>query len=106
MNEAKDSGLRTEAEASRGTPRLTKRGAHTTWSYVAMVASVVVGTAAATFVWWVFSVRVDAADTMTPEPEITRLGGTALIVVGLSVLVFAASAVFAAVRQNKINRAK
>lgn len=71
-----------------------------------MVASVVVATAAATFVGWVFRVRVEAADTMTSEPEITRFGGTALLLVGLSVLVFAASAVFAAVRQSKINRAK
>lgn len=85
---------------------LTKTGVHTTWSYVAMAASVVVGTAAAAFVWWVFSVRLDAADTKTPEPEITRFGGTALLVVLLSVLVFVASAIFSGLRQSKINRAK
>lgn len=71
-----------------------------------MAASVVVGTAAAAFVWWVFSVRLDAADTKTPEPEITRFGGTALLVVLLSVLVFVASAIFSGLRQSKINRAK
>ena len=85
---------------------LSKAGVHTTWSYVAMVASVLVGTAAAAFVGWVFSVRLDAADAMVPEPEITRFGGVALILVGLSALVFAASVIFAAVRQSKINRAK
>lgn len=106
LKEAKSSGLPTDAKASRGAPRLTKAGVHTTWSYVAMVASVVVGTASAAFVGWVFSVRIDAADTMTPEPEITRFGGTALLLVGLCVLVFVASAIFAAVRQSKINREK
>lgn len=81
---------------------LSRVGVHTFASYVAMVASVVVGTAAAAFVWWVLGVRLDAADAMVPEPEITRWGGLALILVGVSALVFVASVVFAAVRQGRI----
>lgn len=85
---------------------LAKAGVHTTWSYVAMVASVIVGTTAAAFVWWVLGLKLDAADAMTPEPEIAHWGGTALVLIGLSVLVFIASVIFAAVRQSRIKPAK
>ncbi|MGL4340407.1 MAG: hypothetical protein ACRCSP_08315 [Rhodoglobus sp.] len=81
---------------------LSKAGVHTTLSYVAMVASVIVGTIAAAFVWWILGVKLDAADAMTPEPEIAHWGGTALILTGVSALVFIASVVFAAARHRKI----
>ncbi|MCH6470246.1 hypothetical protein [Sinomonas terrae] len=83
---------------------LARAGAHTTWSYAAMVLSVVLGTAAAAYVWWVLGAKIDAADAMTPEPEAARFGGTALVVVGLSVLSFIVSVIFAGAREARIDR--
>ncbi|MDQ4501755.1 hypothetical protein [Sinomonas sp. ASV322] len=81
---------------------LSRAGVHTFWSYFAMVAPVIVGTAAAAFAWWVLGLAIDAADANTPAPEITHWGGAALSLMGLCAIVFITSVIFAAVRQHRI----
>ncbi|MEO8830285.1 hypothetical protein [Lapillicoccus sp.] len=61
--------------------------------------STVVGICAASYVWWVLGVQIDAADTSTPPSGAATHGGAGLLVLGVSLIVFVASAVAAYTRR-------
>jgi hypothetical protein len=56
------------------------------WSYSLLIASLAISAVSTAFVWWVLGLRIDAADSFSPEPAAASWGGVALAVLGLSVL--------------------
>ena len=58
-----------------------------------LVGSAVFGICAAAYVWWVLGVQIDAADASTPAPAAAGHGGAGLVVLGLSIALFAVSAI-------------
>ncbi len=81
-----------------------RAGAPSHWSHWLMVTSLVVGAAAAGFVWWVSGVRIDAADSGTPEPAIAAWGGLALIMAALSSIGLLVAAGAAVTRERRLSR--
>ncbi len=73
-------------------------------SHWLMVASIACGTVSGAFVWWVASVRIDAADAMGPEPAAAAWGGAALVVFALSAVTLVVSAVIATTREGRTHR--
>ncbi|MEH0109683.1 hypothetical protein V6N00_08180 [Tersicoccus sp. MR15.9] len=80
---------------------LSTAGVRTHWSHYLLLASLVIGTAAATFAWWTVGLAIDADDAFTDPPAVTDWTGTAIVVflaAGLGVLI---SAVIAVVAENR-----
>lgn len=82
---------------------LSRAGTPSHVSHWLMVTSIVFGVASAAFVWWVAGVKLDAADTMTPEPAAAAWGGAALIIFALSIVTLGVSAVIAATRERRLH---
>jgi hypothetical protein len=79
---------------------LARAGTPSHWSHWLMVASVLVMATSVAFVWWVAGVKIEAADSGTPEPPIAAWGGTALLLLAASLVAFVGSAIFAARRER------
>lgn len=76
---------------------LSRAGVPTHWSHFLLVASLLVGTICAAFVWWAVGVRIDSADSYTPEPPVVQWAGPAMVLFVLSCLGVLGSAIIAAV---------
>ena len=66
-----------------------------------MAVSAVAGVGAAAYVWWVLGVQIDASDASTPAPAAAGHGGVGLVILGLSIVLFVASAVVGYARRPR-----
>lgn len=80
---------------------LARAGVQTHWSHFVLIASLIVGTASAAFVWWAVGLSIDAADSFTPEPSVTHWTGTAIVVFLLSGVGVLVSAIIAATKAGR-----
>ncbi|QAY63943.1 hypothetical protein ET495_12710 [Xylanimonas allomyrinae] len=78
-------------------------GAPSHWSHWLMVASTVVGTCSAMFVWWVAGIRIqdEPVEPMPSEPAIAAWDGAALILLLVSIVGFLTATAIAVSRERR-----
>lgn len=81
---------------------LARAGVHSHWSHAVMVMSLIVGSAAAEFVWWVWGLGFDAADAFEEPPAIVAWMGPGVIVFLVSSACFIMSVIYAVVHESRL----
>ena len=80
---------------------LARSGVPTHWSRVLLIASLLLGTVCAAFIWWATGAAIDAADSFTPAPPAVQWTGLAIVVFLLSGAGVLVSGIIAAVTAAK-----